>query len=649
MKKFLLFFSFSFVMLCVKAQTDAQKLSVMFHAEVQVSPAQIKLQWNPDASATSYALFRKTPSSTSWGPAIATPGASDSVYTDNSVTTGVLYEYRIIRYTSSTSGYGYLMSGIQSEISYNRGYIILAVDSFFIGSLDNEIETLIEDYQHDGWFVERINTGRSSTAPVVKAQIVSAYNLHPFTSKALMLLGHVPVPYSGLINPDGHTDHLGAWPSDVYYADIDGTWTDTDVNDVSASSPRNQNVPGDGKFDQDMLSGNTELQTGRVDFYNLPVFSETETQLMQQYLNKLHAFKTRQFIPAERALVEDNFVGMSEGFAASGYMNFSPLVAPDEIYNGDYSTDMQTGSYLCSYGTGPGSYTSAGGIINASDFAADSIQSVFTFLFGSYFGDWDSQNNLLRAALGSGTVLANAWAGRPHWHIHPMGMGENIGYSARLTQNNTSLYFGSTLGLFGRWVHIALMGDPALRLHYIAPPASVSSMVNSSGYPIISWTASPEPVLGYHVYRREVSEDAWERVTPATPITVTNLGDYSIPTVGTYVYMVRAVREQTTASGKYYNQSLGVTDTVAATVGIDEVAGRRFSIFPNPAGNNINIICPDNTVDQLLSIHNQLGQPVYSTRITSAPGQSFSISLSGLGSGVYFVRLGGITERLIKQ
>ena len=56
--------------------------------------------------------------------------------------------------------------------------------------------------------------------------------------------------------------------------------------------------------------------------------------------------------------------------------------------------------------------------------AVDSLQSVFTFLFGSYFGDWDSPDNFLRAALASGTILSNAWSGRPLWSMHYMAMGD---------------------------------------------------------------------------------------------------------------------------------------------------------------------------------------------------------------------------------
>ena len=57
--------------------------------------------------------------------------------------------------------------------------------------------------------------------------------------------------------------------------------------------------------------------------------------------------------------------------------------------------------------------------------------------FGSYFGDWDSPNNFLRAPLATPTyTLTSAWAGRPYWMFHHMALGETIGFSTRLTQNN---------------------------------------------------------------------------------------------------------------------------------------------------------------------------------------------------------------------
>ena len=78
-------------------------------------------------------------------------------------------------------------------------------------------------------------------------------------------------------------------------------------------------------------------------------------------------------------------------------------------------------------------------------------------------------------------------------------MGETIGFSTRLTQNNDGLlYYPARIP---RYVHIALMGDPTLRMHVVAPPSALVAATNSSGGVDLSWNASPDTVLGYHVYR----------------------------------------------------------------------------------------------------------------------------------------------------
>jgi hypothetical protein len=89
----------------------------------------------------------------------------------------------------------------------------------------------------------------------------------------VFLLGRIRVPYSGDIYPDGHPDHEGAWPADVYYADMNGAWTDNAVNVTVANDERHRNVPEDGKFDQSVLPTDVELQIGRVDFANMPAFA----------------------------------------------------------------------------------------------------------------------------------------------------------------------------------------------------------------------------------------------------------------------------------------------------------------------------------------------------------------------------------------
>src|SRR6185436_10386329 len=82
--------------------------------------------------------------------------------------------------------------------------------------------------------------------------------------------------YSGQINPDFHADHLGAWPADAYYGDMDGNWTDNSVNYTQTlntdpvDAARLTNRPGDGKFDQNQFPSAIELEVGRVDLSNMP-------------------------------------------------------------------------------------------------------------------------------------------------------------------------------------------------------------------------------------------------------------------------------------------------------------------------------------------------------------------------------------------
>ncbi len=541
--------------------------AVQITASVQVSPPSITLNWITTPTATQYTIFRKLKTATLWGSPVATLSGTITSYVDNTVTAGISYEYKISRSAAPTYAvpiYGFINTGIEVPAIENRGNLILVVDSAFITSLSSGILRLQNDLEGDGWKVVRLNVLRTSSVTNVKAKIVTAYNLDPLNTKALFILGHVPVPYSGNINPDGHPDHLGAWPTDTYYADINGNWTDVGPATTTASPARTQNLPGDGKFDQSIIPSTLELQTGRVDLYNLTSFTLTETQLMQNYLNKDHDYRNKIFTVQKRAVVDDNFGYMNgEAFAASGYNNFGPLVGSVNITAADYFTVMTgtNNSYLWSYGCGGGSFNSAGGIGTTSNFATSNLQGIFTMLFGSYFGDWDVQNSFLRAPLAQGTMLTNSWSGRPHHQYHHMAMGENIGYSMWVTQNyQSSLYYPNIYGINGGWVHNGLMGDPTLRNDVVGPVSSVVATVNGNNCNI-TWAASTETnIVGYNIYMKNDTNTAYVKINPA-PINITSYIDNCLLYPGIYKYMVRALKLENTPSGTYYNLSEGVADT----------------------------------------------------------------------------------------
>src|SRR5579872_23180 len=148
----------------------------------------------------------------------------------------------------------------------------------------------------------------------------------------------------------------------------------------------------------------------------------------------------------------------------------------------------------------------------------------------------------MRAVLATSSYgLTCGWSGRPHWFLHHMALGETIGYGVRLTQNNGQggLYqnqINSAAGL----IHIALMGDPTLRMHPVSPINGLTATPDSSGVNL-GWTASTDSVVGYHVYHAANPAGPFTRLT-SSPVNGTSFTDAG-GTSGTY--MVRAVKLET--------------------------------------------------------------------------------------------------------
>lgn len=539
------------------AQTVSHDRSVRAWATVQASPARITLDWLGHSNVTGYTVFRKLKGGTSWGSAIATLGGSALQYIDNNVAVNTSYEYKITRTTANLgNGYGYVNAGIELAMVEARGRLVLLVDNTFTTSLAAPIAQLVLDLEGDGWTVIRHDVSRTAPVTSIKALVTTAYNSDPANTKAVFCLGHVPIPMSGNLAPDGHGEHYGAWVADVYYGEMNGSWTDNTVNSTTAGWPRNHNVPGDGKFDQSIIPTAVELAVGRVDFYDLPAFAQNETQLTANYLNKLHQWKVKQITALERAVVDDHFTGYGDAFAQNGWRGFAPLVHPNNVTAGDYIPALTGGSYLWSYGCGPGWWTHSTGVGTTAQFASSSAQGVFSILFGSYFGDWDYTNDFMRASLGSGTILTSFWAGYPNWYFHHMGMGETIGYAAVTTQNNGNGHYEPGNPQAGR-VHISLLGDPSLRMHVVAPPGNVTASSSNGTSTTVSWTASPESGLaGYHLYRFNNGAQQWERRT-SSAVAGTSFVDNTAGLGGTVRYMVRALKLQVSPSGSYWNLSLG--------------------------------------------------------------------------------------------
>ncbi len=590
-----LLLTLAFTWLCslqLFAQANHDK-TIRLTATIQETPDQIQLNWlaasSPSYLITHQKIWRRTPGATSWGDEYASLLPSDLTYTDTNVTPGERYEYRIIRLFSNGPivSTGYIESGIRIAEVDRRGTLILLVKEDAALALTTELTRLRNDLAGDGWHIIQENITAAQTVTDVKAIVTGHYN-SPSTPdvKSVFILGRVPVPYSGNIAPDGHTNnHQGAWPADVFYAEMDGIWTDTFVNITSAPS-RTDNIPGDGKYDQSILPSAAELQIGRVDFNGMTVFpdaSTSEIDLLRRYLDRNHDYRHLQgnytSVP-RRGLIDDHWGYRGEDtFASNPWWNFTAFFGANNVSSANWFSTLETNTYLWAFGGGPGSYTSANGIGTSAQFGTTDSKAVFCMMLGSYFGDWDNNNNFLRAPLANttgGLALANMWTGRPHWHIHSMATGRPLGYGTLITQNNLGDY---PTGFGGGQVHIALMGDPSLRLFPVQPITSLSS-TDTPGKVNLSWTASTDSnIQGYAIYRGAAGADTtgdFVRLNN-TLVTTTSYDDLSGVPNTAYTYMVRAVKLETSASASYLNSSQGVF--INATPGA--VTGPEISVTGN--------------------------------------------------------------------
>ncbi|HSH19399.1 MAG TPA: T9SS type A sorting domain-containing protein, partial [Draconibacterium sp.] len=312
------------------------------------------------------------------------------------------------------------------------------------------------------------------------------------------------------------------------------------------------------------------------------------------YLDKNHAFRHKLIEPKMQALVTDNSWVLpisdrfKEIFAISGWRNFAALLNFQNIKAGDFFQDSKSDSYIWSYACGGGRFDSCKYIGSTNTFVNQSPKTVFTAFYGSRFGDWDSENNFMRAALASkGWILTTCWAGRPHYTFHQMGMGETIGYCVRATQNNMYNYYcGATQTKRG--IHISLLGDPTLRMHIVRPLEGLkATIMNSSANAnnqsiVLSWDGTDDSIVEYYIYKLDTLTNNYIKIANS-PAMETRFEDKN-PEGGNNYYMVRVRKLSRVVSGSFYNLSQGIFDTIHFETKLNEkyMTENKISYPPAP-------------------------------------------------------------------
>lgn len=545
----------------LNAQT-AREVGVEIKANLN-SSKHIELKWLQQSGSTRYQVFTKNSSNSGWDR-LADLSGSDTVFTDTSYKLGSRKEYRVARTSSNYTGFdgnGYIVAGFDVPPNENLGRVLLLIEDKYKSTASPEIKKYILQIQNEGYLVDTHFVATTDNPPAVKSWIYNQWQKDTTIPTSIFLLGRIPVPYSGNMRPDGHSDHLGAWPADMYYGCFYVNWTDNSINNTAATYSRNHNVPNDGKFDVSRLNSSAkttvdycQLPVGRVDLTDMPSFGN-DTQLLKRYLNKAMLFRTGERKAKNRGLVDDNFGYFgSEAFASGGYRNIS-VFSNQEPSTQDYVTELKSNDYLLSYGCGPGTYTSCGGVASTSDFVNDSLLNPFTMTFGSYFGDWDNSDNFLRAPLASkGWGLSSVWSGRPYWMFHSCAQGYPLADAVLRTYNTWNIY-NAAAWMSG--VHTALMGDPTLRMFVVDNVHELSVTSNCNEEVIINWghvQDLADSVLVEEWNASKISSKQMYSSADTMALMVKQPGDYQ--------FSVRFLKKMSSASGTWWQWGARRFDSV---------------------------------------------------------------------------------------
>lgn len=570
MKKILFFTLFLIAFQFSKAQT-ARDVAVETYAEAKAGGG-VYVKWIPDNTAVKYYIYKRFSSRMDWLLLDSVSGTTNS-YLDKGLLSGQIAEYRVAKSKTTFSFYanGYLLAGFELPAKTNLGKVLMIIDSNYSIPLKTKIAEYKDQLNREGYTVISKVVLRSEKISNIKSWILNQWQADSFNVKSIFLLGHIPVPYSGNYRPDGHSDHTGAWPADVYYGVLNTTWSDSKVNNTTATRSENKNVPSDGKMDTSRINPvgtqysaikRVQIPVGRVDMYGMTSFGN-DTFLTLRYLNKALNFRRGIFKATPRGLIDDNFGYFgSEAFASGGFRNFS-VQFKDSVFERDYRTSMSKNSYLMSYGCGAGTYTSCDQVSTSANFVTDSLLNPFTLTFGSYYGDWDNTDNFLRAPLASrGWGLASVWSGRPYWMMHECALGLPLA-QATLTSVN-SYYYYNAAG-FQSGVHTALMGDPTLTLYPLAALNNAKAIAKCTDKVRFRWDLHEANV-------DTIVIDEWVGGSWKTLVkTVGSDTDltYKVPT-GNHRFSIRPLKLMKSASGSWWQY--GARQYTEVSVNIKAVA-----------------------------------------------------------------------------
>lgn len=489
---------------------DAKQFAIMIESEIDDTgfAPQVVLSWQNDTTASRYLIYKRI-YETGTFEKIAEVSGGANTFSDLDPFYGKVSEYKVEKVFSDgkqlVSTYAYkALAWDVNLVSEDWRTLLILVDNTLAFPIASKLEMYRKEIEKQGWrsivkYVPRVEDFNAKAVLSNKEMIKAVYEQTP-NMTAILILGRVAVPYSGNTAPDGHGDdnplpHKGAYPADVFYGDLDTRdWTDNKVSNDKSAFPRQHNYINDGKWDDSYIPNRAELAVGRVDFFDLPFFEESEVEMIINYLQKDIDYRSGMMKADNDAILYDGFDSRQAGYAADGWNNLTSLYGRDNVVEMRIREEIIKNSYELVYANANGGIDNISDAIYSGEIAEKGYKGIHNMIFGSYNVDWDSESNLLRSIIASKPMaLTSIWATRPFWTYFKLGLGETFGQALLSTQNNRSEYIYPSV-VYNGGVHIALMGDPTL------------SMINESPLDTAFRITDGSKIIGFSVKVKKGAE-----------------------------------------------------------------------------------------------------------------------------------------------
>ena len=185
--------------------------------------------------------------------------------------------------------------------------VIIIVNSSIQPSIQNSLDQYVLDLENEGYSVT-IYAASGGTPNDLRAYLQGQL---PNGLVGCLLVGDLPVPWYQVFDdfygyPGSVLSLYAEFPIDLYYMDLDGTWTDVYNAQGQAKPDGIYDGHSDGSGDR-----YPEIWVGRLTtpLGTAPV-RQDEATLLQNYFRKNHAYRTGGIILSNRALayVDDDWV-----------------------------------------------------------------------------------------------------------------------------------------------------------------------------------------------------------------------------------------------------------------------------------------------------------------------------------------------------